>query len=129
MADHEGLGDLPVFDYSQMSPRKIVDMEEVEETDYQYMTKMYPSVSREALEFVEELCDQMEYQGSMMFDEYVDRRGFLDLADQVYEKCKYHDKDKPEKKDSMLYQLILALVGGEICHRRCRYRRKRQMFS
>lgn len=64
-----------------------------------------------------------------MFDQYMDRTNVLTMADKVYDKVKYHEKDECMKKDSMLYQMILVLLGGEICHRRCRYRRKRRMFS
>lgn len=129
MADREGLGDLPTFDMETLPVRKDVFQEEQEENDYQYITKMYSAVAREILEFIEDFCDQFEYEGSMMFDEYMDRNSVMILADKIYEKVKYHEKEECDKRDSMLYQMILALMGGEICHRRCRYRRKKRMFS
>lgn len=129
MAVREGLGDLPVFDADVLPGRRNIMQDEIEEDDYQYITKMYPSVAREILEFIEDSCDRLEYDGSMMFDQYMDRTGMLTMADRVYDKVKYHEKEEVMKKDSMLYQMILVLLGGEICHRRCRYRRKKRMFS
>lgn len=129
MAVREGLGDLPVFDYSILPGRQNVMQEEIEEDDYQYITKMYPAVAREILELIEDSCDRLEYEGSMMFDQYMDRTSVLGMADKIYDKMKYREKEEGMKKDSMLYQMILVLLGGEMCHRRCRYRRKKRMFS
>ena len=129
MAVREGLGDLPVFDYSILPGRQNVMQEEIEEYDYQYITKMYPAVAREILELIEDSCDRLEYEGSMMFDQYMDRTSVLGMADKIYDKMKYREKEEGMKKDSMLYQMILVLLGGEMCHRRCRYRRKKRMFS
>ena len=129
MAVREGLGDLSVFDHSILPGRQNVMQEEIEEDDYQYITKMYPAVAREILELIEDSCDRLEYEGSMMFDQYMDRTSVLGMADKIYDKMKYREKEEGMKKDSMLYQMILVLLGGEMCHRRCRYRRKKRMFS
>lgn len=129
MADREGLGDLPMFDTDIFDGKNMAEEEEIYENDYQYMTKMYSATAREILEFIEDICDQMEYEGSMMFDEYMDRTGILTMADKVYDKVMYHEKEECQKKDRMLYQMVLALLGGEMCHRRCRHRRKIKMFG
>ena len=129
MAVREGLGDLPVFDHSILPGRQNVMQEEIEEDDYQYITKMYPAVAREILELIEDSCDHAALDCSMMFDQYMDRTSVLGMADKIYDKMKYREKEEGMKKDSMLYQMILVLLGGEMCHRRCRYRRKKRMFS
>lgn len=129
MAVREGLGDLPVFDHDILRGRQNIMQEEIEEDDYQYITKMYPAVAREILELIEDSCDRLEYEGSMMFDQYMDRTSVLGMADRIYDKIKYREKEEGMKKDSMLYQMILVLLGSEMCHRRCRYRRKKRMFS
>lgn len=129
MAEREGLGDLPTFDMNILPGRMDVLCEEQEENDYQYITKMYSSAAREILEFIEDECDQLEYEGSMMFDEYMDRSSMMRMADKIYDKIKYHEKEDCPKKDRMLFQMVQVLLGGEMCHRRCRYRRKKRMFS
>jgi DNA topoisomerase IB len=129
MADRDGLGDLPSFNMNVLPGHNEIQLEESEEDDYQYITKMYSSLAQEILEFIEDVCDRLEYDGSMMFDEYMDRTSVMAMADKVYEKVKYHEKENVSKKDSILYQMIMTLMGGDMCHRRNRYRRKKQMFS
>ena len=64
-----------------------------------------------------------------MFDEYMDRTMLLAMVDKIYDKIDHQEKQDCQKKEQLLYQMILSLLGGEIYHRRCRYRRKRNMAS
>lgn len=41
--------------------------------DFEYFKSMYPSGARRLQQYVEEVCDEMEYEGSPIFDEYPDR--------------------------------------------------------
>ena len=120
MMDREGLGDLPTFDMESLSRKPMVMMDEQDE---------YGPVAGKVLEYIEDACDQLEYKGSMMFDEYLDRTGVLVLADHIYDKIKEMEKEDCIKKDRLLYQMVCTLLGGELYHRRCRYRRKCRMFS
>ena len=129
MADREGLGDLPLFDTEVRTSRELVQQQQMQEDDYEYITRMYSALAREILDRIEDACDQMEYEGSRMFDEYMDRTMLLSLADKIYDKIKYQEKEQCPKQEGMLYQMILSLMGGEIYHRRCRYRRKKEMFK
>lgn len=128
MADREGLGDLPLFDTEVRSTREFVAQERIQEDDYQYIIRMYSAPARQILDLIEDICDQMEYDGSRMFDEYMDRTMIFSMADQIYGKINYQEKEDCPKKDRLLYQMIVILLGGEIYHRRCRYRRKQNMF-
>lgn len=47
------------------------------------LQSFYPEIAREIQLRVAEVCDQMEYEGSMMFDEYPDRIMILRLVDKV----------------------------------------------
>ena len=40
--------------------------------DYDYMKSIYPDAAKRVLPYIEEECDRMEYDGSMMYDEYPD---------------------------------------------------------
>ncbi|MCC8066162.1 MAG: hypothetical protein LIO94_03535, partial [Clostridiales bacterium] len=42
------------------------------ERDFRMLQSMYPKEAKELLAGVEEICDQMEYSGSSMYDEYPD---------------------------------------------------------
>ena len=122
MADRDGLGDLPLFDTEVRPVREFVAQEQRQEDDYQYITRMYSALARQIL-------DLMEYEGSRMFDEYMDRTMLLAMVDKIYDKIDHQEKQDCQKKEQLLYQMILSLLGGEIYHRRCRYRRKRNMFK
>ena len=128
MADREGLGDLPLFDTEVRSTREYAAQERIQEDDYEYITRMYSALVRQILDLIEDMCDQMEYDGSRMFDEYMDRTMMLSMAEKIYDKMNYQEKEECPKKERLLYQMILSLLGGEIYHRRCRYRRKQNMF-
>ena len=69
MADRDGLGDLPLFDTEVRPVREFVAQEQRQEDDYQYITRMYSALARQILDLIEDICDQMEYEGSRMFDE------------------------------------------------------------
>ena len=129
MADRDGLGDLPLFDTEVRPVREFVAQEQRQEDDYQYITRMYSALARQILDLIEDICDQMEYEGSRMFDEYMDRTMLLAMVDKIYDKIDHQEKQDCQKKEQLLYQMILSLLGGEIYHRRCRYRRKRNMFK
>ncbi len=111
MMDREGLGDLPTFDMESLSRKPMVMMDEQDEDDYQYITKMYGPVAGKVLEYIEDACDQLEYKGSMMFDEYLDRTGVLVLADHIYDKIKEMEKEDCIKKDRLLYQMVSHTAG------------------
>ncbi|MCD8023066.1 MAG: hypothetical protein LUF30_08880 [Lachnospiraceae bacterium] len=56
---------MPV-DFSNMNE------EMVAERDFRMLQSMYPNAAKELLPYIEEACDQLEYEGSAMFDEYPD---------------------------------------------------------
>ena len=64
-----------------------------------------------------------------MFDEYMDRTMLLaTVVDKIYDKIDHQEKqDCREERKQLLYQMILSLLGGEIYHRRCRYRKKNEI--
>lgn len=128
MADREGLGNLPLFDTEVKISRDLIAQEQRQEDDYEYITRMYSALAREILDHIEEICDQMEYDGSRMFDEYIDRAMILSLVDQIYDQMNYQEKEDCPKQERMLHQMILALLGGEIYHRRCRYQSKKNIL-
>lgn len=108
-------------------------------TDVEYMKTFYPPMAREILAYVSEVCDQAEYEGSPMFDEYFDRVRFLKMADQVYQKAGYMENmyrlvlEEDEGldpgghcvscrgTDSWLKNLIAVTLISEIHYRRYRY--------
>ena len=72
-------------------------------------------------ELVEEECDKMEYEGSLMFDEYPDRLMLRQICKRIRDKAglgeNREDMDAPE-----------ILLFHEMFYRRCRYRRCRRCW-
>ena len=109
--------------------------------DVEYMKSMYPMSAKKILPYVEEECDRMEYEGSMIYDEYPDRLLLYLLAGRIYDRMKEGEKKeiameiekeqvetqelKRKKKDreETLMDLVQILLYQEIVQRRCRHRR------
>lgn len=109
--------------------------------DVEYMKSMYPMSAKKILPYVEEECDRMEYEGSMIYDEYPDRLPLYLMAGRIYDRMKEGEKKeiameiekeqvetqelKRKKKDreETLMDLVQILLYQEIVQRRCRHRR------
>jgi hypothetical protein len=107
--------------------------------DASYMKQLYPSQAKIILPYIESECDQMEYDGSVMFDEYPDKVIIDKITDRIYEKVKDMD-DEPQLEAKSLYfypqrrsgsnlrDVITLLLLNEIFNRRRRYRSRRRWF-
>lgn len=88
------------------------------EKDMERMKEMYPKEVHQLQEIVERRCDQMEYEGSRMYDENPDR---YMLEREVDNLMAQHYGGRRE--DGWLRSLIGILFHDEIYRRRCRHRR------
>ncbi len=67
-------------------PMQTVYMEELEYArDLEKLKGMYPKEIRSIQEMVEDECDKMEYEGSLMFDEYPDRVMINQIVKRIYD--------------------------------------------
>lgn len=67
-------------------PMQTVYMEELEYArDLEKLKGMYPKEVRSIQEMVEDECDKMEYEGSLMFDEYPDRVMVNRIVKRIYD--------------------------------------------
>ena len=57
------------------------------ERDMERMKELYPKRMKQLLAYVEEECDKMEYEGSMMYDEYPDKVLLYRTAAGIYDKA------------------------------------------
>lgn len=81
-------------------PMQNVFLEEMEyERDMESMKRMYPVEARAVQELVEEECDKLEYEGSMMFDEYPDRVMLKVICDKIYQKASMPQEEPEADKD------------------------------
>ena len=106
------------------NPIQNLYMTELEyQRDLDRMKEMYPQEVRKIQDLVEEECDKMEYEGSLMFDEYPDRFMTERIVEHIYEEISSGEKDK-----ELICSLIGVILSNEMYRRRCRHRRCRRWW-
>ena len=86
--------------------------------DYDYMKSIYPDAAKRVLPYIEEECDRMEYDGSMMYDEYPDRLQLRLMCRRIYDKAEKEENDP----GTWLMDLIEVMTYQELCRRRAEHR-------
>lgn len=112
-------------------PMKNVFLEEAEyERDCLRLREMYPGDARQIQRLVSRECDKMEYEGSMMFDEYPDRFMIRLLCRKIFREFSEEasGEEPGAKADETLFQLTEVLLLQEMYCRRCRHHRCRRWF-
>lgn len=75
-------------------PMQTVYLEEMEyDRDMQKLKDLYPKEVRTIQEMVEDECDKMEYDGSLMFDEYPDRLMLNQVVKRIYDGVSVSQQD------------------------------------
>ena len=69
------------------------DYDGEDEMDIENMKKLYPEIARMIQYYIEEACDRMEYEGSCMYHEYLDKEAIMMIIEQLYEKINSTTKD------------------------------------
>jgi hypothetical protein len=109
--------------------------------DMEYMKQLYPSTAKKIQKEVNKECDQMEYDGSLMFDEYPDKTSLDRIIDRIYERVKDFDEEPQveveinsvyyyprRRQTNLLRDIVTLILLGEIANRRRRYRSRRRWF-
>ena len=111
------------------------DDERIERRDYEYMKSMYPMAVKKILPYVEEECDRMAYDGSMIYDEYPDQLQIRLMCNRIYDKVrkmKPYDEEEMEmqasRNEDWLKDLVQIMLFQELFQRRNRHRRNRRRF-
>lgn len=114
----------PNLDYFQEEKRTKRDLE--------YMRSMYPGIAKQVLPYVEDECDRMEYEGSLIYDEYPDKLMLSLMCRRVCDKASGYlqsqELDFDEKENHWLRAMIDILVYDELCKRREKKRRRTKLF-
>ena len=100
------------------------DDDRVERLDFDYMKSMYPQLAKKVLPLVEDECDRMCYEGSMIFDEYPDQLQIRLMSNRVYDKV----KDMEDVSGENLKEMIQLMLFHEIFRLRCEHRKRRRKF-
>jgi len=103
----------------------LYDDERLYRRDYDYMKSIYPDTAKRMVPYIEEECDRMEYDGSMLYDEYPDRLQLRLMCRRIYDRAKEEEKDSGK----WLQDLVEVMVYQELCRRRQEHRRyKRKLY-
>ncbi|MDM8124049.1 hypothetical protein [Mediterraneibacter glycyrrhizinilyticus] len=68
------------------------DDERTERMDFEYMKSMYPETAKKILPYVEEECDRMEYENSMVYDQCPDKLQLRLMSRRVYDNVRKHER-------------------------------------
>lgn len=68
------------------------DDERTERMDFEYMKSMYPNTAKRILPYVEEECDRMEYENSMVYDQCPDKLQLRLMSRRVYDNVRKHER-------------------------------------
>lgn len=92
--------------------------------DLEYLQQMYPLEVRRYQRRVSEILDRMDYEGSMIYDEYPDRYGLERLADTIWNIIKTEEQSgesdisqSPETWE-WIKALLFVLLNTEVYKRR-----------
>ena len=102
--------------------------EDKAQRDLEYLQQMYPAEAKRIQKRIAALLDKMDYDGSMIYDEYPDRMRLYSLAQDILNQIKREDgvedtKNEESDKWERLGELIQILLFYEIYKRRHRNRR------
>ena len=92
--------------------------------DLEYLQQMYPLEVRRYQRRVAEILDRMDYEGSMIYDEYPDRFSLERMAKNIVTILQREEREAavenptPPEKWVWLQDLILVLLYNEVYKRR-----------
>ena len=105
------------------------------EEDWLYMQQLYPNTARKLVSYIEDAADRLEYENSMMFDNYPDRIAVEQIVKEIIaviqenepalirmpEDTAASDRNEDQTWDSCMEEMIQIMLLGEMHHRRWRY--------
>lgn len=105
------------------------------EEDWLYMQQLYPNTARKLVYYIEDAADRLEYENSMMFDNYPDRIAVEQVVKEIIaviqendpalitmpEETAVSDRKGDQTWDSCMEEMIQIMLLGEMHHRRWRY--------
>ena len=104
------------------------EQEQRQEREARLMKSFYPKTTSRVQDAVERECDRMEYEGSMMYDEYPDKFMMEQICKRIEEEVMDSEIDMQEKRNPWLSDLVRVMFFNEMYRRRCRHQRCRRYF-
>ena len=115
------------------------DDERIERMDFEYLKSMYPEIAKNVLPYVEEECDRMAYESSMIYDQYPDKLQLRMMCGRICENIKRNKKlfrsesmagisSDTDHGGRWLRDLVEVMLYQELYRRRSGGRRMRRKF-
>lgn len=123
-----------------------LDQEQAQEKDLQVMRSFYSRRAAKIQEKVDRECDRMEYDGSMMFDEYPDKFMMEHLCRKIEQEVLKEEEGNTSvliieetcqgeqgscgnrREEEGLRDLIGVILFNEMFRRRSRHRRQKRFY-
>lgn len=100
-------------------------MLEEERRDRLYFRGFYPENLGIIQDTIEEACDKLEYEGSILFDEYPDKNRLLQLLRRIMV-----DAEAAIKAEGVTERIVEIMLIHEVIRRRIRWRRyKKDLYN
>lgn len=106
----------------------IFEKENEYDRELKLMQSYYPKTAMVLQEEINKECDMLEYEGSMMFDEYPDKFMIEHIANKVSQRVQDKEVQAMSLSYDHLSDLVRVLLFQEMYQRRCRRRRCRRYF-
>lgn len=97
--------------------------------DLEYLQQMYPSEAKRYQKRISAIVDKMDYDGSVIYDEYPDRFTLYRISDSIFHILKQEEAQNskaeiPEEKWEWISDMVQILLFYEIYKRRHKSFRK-----
>ena len=87
--------------------------------DLEHLQQMYPSQARKFQKIIAEMLDHIDYEGSMIYDEYPDKWQIYRLTQMIIDRLKNEQEEQPvEENWDKTAEFVQILLCYEIYRRR-----------
>ena len=87
--------------------------------DLEYLQQMYPSEAKKYQKMIAETLDHIDYEGSMIYDEYPDRWQIYRLTQMIVDKIRKTDEEQaPDADWNRTTEFVQVLISYEIYRKR-----------
>ena len=92
--------------------------------DLEYLQQMYPMEAKKYQKIIAETLDRIDYEGSMIYDEYPDRWEIYRLTQIIVDKIRKTQEERPEEGESKdadwdrVTEFVQVLLSYEIYRKR-----------
>ena len=86
--------------------------------DLEYLQQMYPSQAKKYQKMIAETLDHIDYEGSMIYDEYPDKWQIYRLTQMIVEKIRKSDEENADMDEDRLTEFVQILLFYEIYRKR-----------